>query len=224
MWLCQWQADVKSKWRLASTPYTGGTLFGEFLDPILIENMDKRKVLPLAARKADHHSTPFYLRSSFWTIEQEGSSHPSRGIIPNVQTASTRSRACETDYISSIPTSGHFEELAAISSVGKSDSIGGCLSLFIDQWMQTITDNWVLNTVRLGLSLEFLFIPLNHFVQCPVSHNNIKCGLVEAICHFFETQAIEPVPEAQWRRVLFDPLHCTKVLVVGGGGERSWTH
>lgn len=33
LWLRQWHADTRSKWRLASAPYSGGTLFGEALEP-----------------------------------------------------------------------------------------------------------------------------------------------------------------------------------------------
>lgn len=31
LWLCNWQADTKSKWRVAAAPYTGGSLFEESL-------------------------------------------------------------------------------------------------------------------------------------------------------------------------------------------------
>lgn len=48
LWLCQWQADVRNKWCLASAPFTGGSLFGAALDPFLVENKDKQKVLPTA--------------------------------------------------------------------------------------------------------------------------------------------------------------------------------
>lgn len=46
LWLCHWQADMRSKWRLALAPYKGANLFGKALDPILIENKDKRKSCP----------------------------------------------------------------------------------------------------------------------------------------------------------------------------------
>lgn len=42
VWLHNWQADTKSKWRLTAAPYSGGSLFGESLEPILIENKDKK--------------------------------------------------------------------------------------------------------------------------------------------------------------------------------------
>lgn len=45
VWLCHWQADTKHKWRLASVPFGGSRLFGEALDPFLIETRDKKKVL-----------------------------------------------------------------------------------------------------------------------------------------------------------------------------------
>lgn len=46
LWLRQWQADAKSKWHLASSPYSEGQLFGAPLEPLLIESRDKRKILP----------------------------------------------------------------------------------------------------------------------------------------------------------------------------------
>lgn len=63
--LWQWQADVCHKWRLASAPFKGGALFGESLDPFLIETKDKRKILPSASRKGSSHPAPYAKRSSF---------------------------------------------------------------------------------------------------------------------------------------------------------------
>ncbi|XP_029140291.1 dedicator of cytokinesis protein 1 [Protobothrops mucrosquamatus] len=45
LWLKHWQADAKSKWKLAAAPYQGSKLFGDSLNPYLTENKDKRKVL-----------------------------------------------------------------------------------------------------------------------------------------------------------------------------------
>lgn len=53
LWLCQWQADLRAKWRLAATPFMGGMLFGESLDPLLIDNREKRKILLSSARWTD---------------------------------------------------------------------------------------------------------------------------------------------------------------------------
>lgn len=49
-WLHHWQADMQSKWRVASAPFKGGNLFGEALDPVLVETRDKKKVLPSSSR------------------------------------------------------------------------------------------------------------------------------------------------------------------------------
>lgn len=38
LWLCNWRADAKFKWRLASAPIQGALFFGEALEPVLIEN------------------------------------------------------------------------------------------------------------------------------------------------------------------------------------------
>lgn len=45
LWLKPWQADIRTKWRLVTSPYRGGQLFGTPLDPYMTESKDKRKVL-----------------------------------------------------------------------------------------------------------------------------------------------------------------------------------
>lgn len=65
LWLRNWQADTKSKWRLAASSFTGGSLFGESLEPILIENKDKRKVLLSMTRQADHRPSPYFWKPTF---------------------------------------------------------------------------------------------------------------------------------------------------------------
>lgn len=69
LWLCQWQADTRSRCRLAAAPFKGCQLFGEVLDPILVEGKDKRKFLPQLNRRYDRRPTPYYLRQSFWNTE-----------------------------------------------------------------------------------------------------------------------------------------------------------
>lgn len=51
LWLRQWQTDVFHKWCLASAPFKVASLFGESLDPILVETRDKRNFLPSATRR-----------------------------------------------------------------------------------------------------------------------------------------------------------------------------
>ncbi|XP_032076117.1 lamina-associated polypeptide 2-like [Thamnophis elegans] len=65
LWLRHWQADIKSKWRLASTPFKGGALFGSVLDPILIETRDKRKVLPSTSARVTRRPQPYSRRQPF---------------------------------------------------------------------------------------------------------------------------------------------------------------
>ncbi|XP_013917285.1 PREDICTED: uncharacterized protein LOC106545294 [Thamnophis sirtalis] len=67
LWLRHWQTDVKSKWRLASTPFKGGALFGSVLDPILIETRDKRKVLPSISAHINRRQQPYNRRHPFRT-------------------------------------------------------------------------------------------------------------------------------------------------------------
>ncbi|XP_060542718.1 ligand-dependent nuclear receptor corepressor-like protein isoform X7 [Pantherophis guttatus] len=40
LWLRNWQADMRSKWQLASAPYSSGALFGSALEPLLVETRD----------------------------------------------------------------------------------------------------------------------------------------------------------------------------------------
>ncbi|XP_039201699.1 lamina-associated polypeptide 2-like [Crotalus tigris] len=83
LWLRQWKADVKSKWRLASSPYRGGQLFGEALTPYLTEK-DKRKVMSSLTRRADTRATP-YAHKQFFRPTNTGSefNHYSRPHPPS---------------------------------------------------------------------------------------------------------------------------------------------
>lgn len=51
LWLRHWQADVCSKWQLASSPYSSDALFGPPLEPLLVETRDRCKIL-LASRRS----------------------------------------------------------------------------------------------------------------------------------------------------------------------------
>lgn len=46
VWLRRWEVDQGSQSRLAAFPFAGDKLFGQTLDPLLVENKDKKKVLP----------------------------------------------------------------------------------------------------------------------------------------------------------------------------------
>lgn len=83
LWLCSWQADAKSKWRLASEPFMGGKLFREAMEPILVETKERRKILPSLLRQADrpvHNSRhlmfivpPFGQERLDWATSKGGS-------------------------------------------------------------------------------------------------------------------------------------------------------
>lgn len=60
LWLRNWQADIRSKWRLASSPFSGDKLFGSLLDPLLIETKDHRKVLPSLNRRPEARAQPYF--------------------------------------------------------------------------------------------------------------------------------------------------------------------
>lgn len=61
---------MKSKWQLAVAPFKGGSLFGEALDPVLVERKDKKKVLPHAYWRTDRWSTFPFRRQSFQASAQ----------------------------------------------------------------------------------------------------------------------------------------------------------
>lgn len=46
LWLHQWEGDAASLSKVVSIPFKGGKLFGQDLDPLLIESKDKRKFIP----------------------------------------------------------------------------------------------------------------------------------------------------------------------------------
>lgn len=62
-WLKSWNVDSRSKQNLSYTPFLGTKLFGESLEPVLVEGKDKKKALPSIKKKDDkRHSRQ---RSSF---------------------------------------------------------------------------------------------------------------------------------------------------------------
>lgn len=73
-WLRPWKADVKAKWKLAAAPYKASSLFGAALDPVLVEDKDKRKVMPSSFRKQDRRYAPYSQRQSFRPYSGQGAS------------------------------------------------------------------------------------------------------------------------------------------------------
>ncbi|XP_053109124.1 uncharacterized protein LOC128326401 [Hemicordylus capensis] len=47
LWLKHWRVDSKSKSALAATTFKGAKLFGESLEPVLVETRDKKKAMPV---------------------------------------------------------------------------------------------------------------------------------------------------------------------------------
>lgn len=95
-----------------------------------------------------------------------------------------------------VPLKGLVSGPSASQSEGSPLSpIGGHLARFINQWQATTTDVWALQTISLGLTLEFNSEPPRWFIQCPTSRDCSKRVLMEAeIQHLLAIQAIEPVP------------------------------
>ncbi|XP_070610345.1 lamina-associated polypeptide 2, isoforms alpha/zeta-like [Erythrolamprus reginae] len=78
LWLRHWQADAKSKWRLSSAPFQGTKLFGEVLESVLVEDKDKRKILPRSSRRQDRSNTPYRRRQPFRWDPASGTTQASR--------------------------------------------------------------------------------------------------------------------------------------------------
>lgn len=152
--------DTKYKCRLGSVPFKCGKLFGKALEPILLETKGRRKILPSLYRQVEQRPSLYFCRPSFQPtdtgLSYSQTTYPHRAdrqirIEPDFR--------IETDNNSRIRD--HFVALEVDPSVAKSDlrsnsPIGGRLGLFANQWEATTTNTWVLNTVRLGLTLEFL--------------------------------------------------------------------
>lgn len=81
LWLRNWQADTKSKWRLATSAFEGPSLFGAPLEPLLIETKDKRRILPSVSRRSEHRSSnaPF---CSFRTFNSYSGPRSPRAFPP----------------------------------------------------------------------------------------------------------------------------------------------
>lgn len=85
----------------------------------------------------------------------------------------------------------------APAEVKTNTPIGGCLGLFA-QWEATLSDAWVIDTVRFHLSLDFLSTSLSFFIRCSVSNDTIKRDLMDlSIQHLLDIQAIQLVPQDQ---------------------------
>ncbi|KAK9403183.1 ubiquitin carboxyl-terminal hydrolase 7-like [Crotalus adamanteus] len=59
LWLKHWQADTKAKWHLTTAPYQGNHLFGKSLNPYLVENKDKRKVMAHLTKQSNKRAIPY---------------------------------------------------------------------------------------------------------------------------------------------------------------------
>ncbi|XP_039218218.1 uncharacterized protein LOC120316552 isoform X2 [Crotalus tigris] len=65
LWLKHWRADMKANWHLAAAPSKGGRLFGKVLDPYLIENKDKCKILAHLTKRMERRAPSYSCSPSF---------------------------------------------------------------------------------------------------------------------------------------------------------------
>lgn len=73
-WLHNWDTDAASLTKVVSVPFQGTKLFGEGLEPLLVETKGKRKILPTKDRgqRPQHHS--FHSSRPYSPSYQQGSS------------------------------------------------------------------------------------------------------------------------------------------------------
>lgn len=164
---------MKSKWQLASMPYSVGNLFGQALEP-LIETRDRRKILPSASRQGDsrYSASPRY--QSFRGPDS-GSFQPrfQRSFSSRSQQDSQVRQGSR--FQAKHPSRGGRGHFTKSSDRDLSEPpIGGHLSLFYTQWELSTNDSWVLHTIHSGFSLEFHSLLPPVFLQCPISHDRSK--------------------------------------------------
>ncbi|XP_034289304.1 uncharacterized protein LOC117675085 [Pantherophis guttatus] len=198
LWLRHWQADSKSKWRLASSSFGGPKLFGAALEPLLVESKDKRRVLPNLSRRSNLGPTrPFGLFAP-----RRGASQVPVGNDP-FSPPNPDPRIANFILPPGVSPGVPFEEAGGEGSADPADGlvglpIGGRLASFASRWEATSSDVWVRRTVRYGLSLEFISTPPDRFLHCPISRvESSRLRMASAIHHLLEIRAIEPVPQGQ---------------------------
>lgn len=92
-WLWNWRADTKAKWRLAAAPYEAPNLFGSALGPVLIEDKDKRKVMPASSYcRPERRFTPYSLRQPFRSSSGSGGPYSQRSFFQGADHSSDRQR------------------------------------------------------------------------------------------------------------------------------------
>lgn len=75
---------------------------------------------------------------------------------------------------------------------------GGRLAHFFPMWVHSTMDEWTLEIVSRGYSLEFFKLPPSRFLQSPLSPKRSKRQvLFQAIEHLITIEAVESVPTHQ---------------------------
>lgn len=159
LWLKHQQADTRRKWRLASTPCKGAKLFGESLEPVLVESRDKRRVLSHLFRRFDRHPFPPFCRPYFRPYAGLGFQWQQRIFAP-MQYNQPGQGFMDKNKLQppkKWPFQGgsnhpfcHLQWLQGHGSHWWPDR-----SIFSHQWEETTMDAWVTETIKSGLSLEF---------------------------------------------------------------------
>lgn len=77
-WLRNWKADSKAKWKLASSAFKAPALFGSSLEPLLVEDKEKQKILPSSYRRLEHRFVPYNQRQPFRAAPGSSGSYAQR--------------------------------------------------------------------------------------------------------------------------------------------------
>ncbi|XP_058020135.1 uncharacterized protein LOC131188700 isoform X2 [Ahaetulla prasina] len=208
LWLKNWQADTKRRWRLASVPFKGAKLFGEALEPVLTETKGKKKVLTALSRRGDTRFSPSFRKSYFRPYWGSAFGRYQRGFKHREVSGATIITQRRGPLTKAGPAVSHgvlFGGGATTPSADTADGrhqapIGGHLGLFADQWEKTTSDLWIRETISSGLSLEFLAPPPTVLFRCPRSRDTAKREIMDtAVQHLLNIGAVEPVPvHEQW--------------------------
>lgn len=165
LWRHHWHAEAKNKWRLASAPYSGGTLFHPFWwNPgISTKSYQTYPADQIPGRPPIF--IPFRAQTPASCHRDHNSPFP-LGRVDVRTDRVARDRAA--------PSSGPFEAggVAPFNTPADCTSnppIGGRLALFASQWEVTTKDAWVREMVRSGLST-----PPSLFVHCLLSRDWMK--------------------------------------------------
>lgn len=175
-----WPADTKSKQIVAAYPFIGNKLFGQHLDKVVVEMRDKKKVLPKslhpAERKGHLTTIPFILLFNLQGQERivdVRHGHLGRGFD---EPSTTPEKTGPGSHVTRTARSVRGDQ--PHGNKPRHDSrvlpVGGRLTHFFPQWASTTSDEWSIEIVLHGYSIEFFKLPPERFLHSPPGHSRQK--------------------------------------------------